>query len=293
MAEAERVIDRILDFARNDERVRAVYLDGSRTDPTVTPDSYQDFDVVYVVTDVTSFVSDPGWIRALGTPVIVQEPDKPEYGWGTTEQQVDGYAWLMILDSGVRIDLGMQSVATAPARFLQDRLRQVLMDKDGLLPPAPQPTNEGFWEKRPGEGEYLACCNEFWWCLNNVAKAIAREQYPMAVTHLQDPVRAMLFKILGWYVGDLHGWRISVGKQGKYLDLLLPADDYAQLLKTFPHADPDDLWDAVFAMTALFRKTGEHVAVSHGYRYPEEWDTGMTKFLQAVQRGELPGAMRL
>ncbi len=39
----------ILDTAREDERIRAVYLGGSRTNPNAAPDLFQDYDVVYIV----------------------------------------------------------------------------------------------------------------------------------------------------------------------------------------------------------------------------------------------------
>jgi aminoglycoside 6-adenylyltransferase len=56
------MLDLILGTARQDVRIRAVILNGSRANPNVTPDRFQDFDIVYVVTDLTPFVEDPAWI---------------------------------------------------------------------------------------------------------------------------------------------------------------------------------------------------------------------------------------
>ncbi len=45
------MFDLILDTARADERIRAVILNGSRANPNAPRDPFQDFDIVYLVTD--------------------------------------------------------------------------------------------------------------------------------------------------------------------------------------------------------------------------------------------------
>ena len=69
------MLDLILNFARNDERVRAVILNGSRVNPEAPKDFFQDFDAVYFVTDIESFKADPDWIEVFGELMILQLPD--------------------------------------------------------------------------------------------------------------------------------------------------------------------------------------------------------------------------
>lgn len=45
----------ILNVAKNDERIRAVYMNGSRTNQNVKKDIFQDFDIVYVVRQTKPF----------------------------------------------------------------------------------------------------------------------------------------------------------------------------------------------------------------------------------------------
>ena len=47
----------------SDERVRAVYLNGSRTNPNAPKDRFQDYDVVYVVTDTKPYYEKHDWIN--------------------------------------------------------------------------------------------------------------------------------------------------------------------------------------------------------------------------------------
>ena len=49
MRSEEEMMNLILQVAKDDERVRAVYLNGSRTNPNAPKDRFQDYDVVYVV----------------------------------------------------------------------------------------------------------------------------------------------------------------------------------------------------------------------------------------------------
>ena len=46
MRSEEEMMNLILQVAKDDERVRAVYLNGSRTNPNAPKDRFQDYDVV-------------------------------------------------------------------------------------------------------------------------------------------------------------------------------------------------------------------------------------------------------
>ena len=48
----------ILDLAINDERIRAVTMEGSRANKNAVHDRYSDFDICYVVRDIREFTGD-------------------------------------------------------------------------------------------------------------------------------------------------------------------------------------------------------------------------------------------
>ena len=48
----------ILDFAKQDDRIRAVLLNGSRANSNINPDQFQDFDIVFIVDKLGSFTTD-------------------------------------------------------------------------------------------------------------------------------------------------------------------------------------------------------------------------------------------
>ena len=66
----------ILEIAKNDVRIKAVYMNGSRTNENVPKDIFQDYDIVYVVEDTCSFIEDKDWIKVFGEILYMQYPDE-------------------------------------------------------------------------------------------------------------------------------------------------------------------------------------------------------------------------
>lgn len=76
MRTEEEMFDLILNVAAEDERIRAVYMNGSRINPNVPKDIFQDYDIVYVVTETESFCKDEAWIDCFGKRLYMQSPEK-------------------------------------------------------------------------------------------------------------------------------------------------------------------------------------------------------------------------
>lgn len=278
----------LLGVAREDERIRAVYLNGSRANPNAPRDSYQDYDVVFVVTETAPFLADKSWVLRFGRPLIVQEPDWNDNWAGYSGETPDfskRYAWLMLFDDGNRIDLSIEVREEAIQGACGDGLTVVLLDKDGLLPEIPAPTDAGYHISKPSEGHYLACCNDFWWCLNNVAKGIARDELSYAKYMLEVVVRGELHTMMDWYIGTLAGFGLSTGKHGKYYRKYLPEDVYQRYCRTYAGSDYEEIWAAVDAMCGLFHTLALAVAGAFGYEYRQDEEEGMRVYLGKVRDG--------
>ena len=271
----------VLGFAERDERVRAVAMNGSRTNPRAPKDPFQDYDIVYLVTELDSFIRDPQWIDRFGERTILQTPEDERLRW---PGPVRRYTYLMLFEDGNRIDLRLIHLDERDVYAREDKLTVVLLDKDGCLPALSAPTDEDYWVKRPTPSEYAACCNEFWWVSTYVAKGLWRKEMLYAQEHLHSCVRPMLIRMLEWKVGVLTDFSVSAGKCGKYLERYLPADDWQALLGTYPDGSYEETWRALFAMGALFRDAAESVGRSLHYEYPREEDTRVTAFLRRVEK---------
>ena len=262
-SEAE-MLGLILSTAREDERIRAVILNGSRANPNAPADMFRDYDIVYVVTEVSSFTADPGWIDRFGERAILQEPDDMLGG----QRLPYRYAYLMQFRDGTRIDLTLYQ-ADHLKQMSSDSLSVLLLDKDGSLPPFPPPNESDYWPKAPGAREFAECCNEFWWVMAYPAKGLARGQVIYALALMEQVLRSELFKILNWLIGVRSNFRRNPGKHGANYPELLPPDLYSLLLRTYAVAEAGAAWQALHAFSDLFERAAREVGQAFQYDYPE------------------------
>lgn len=260
----------IINTAREDERIRAVYMNGSRTNPNAPRDIFQDYDIVYVVEDTAPFREDRSWIDRFGKRLYMQCPEENDRLLGKDGDIEHCYGWLIQFADGNRLDLHVQTIEESKRWILEDKLCRILLDKDGLLPPIPESTDEDYYVRRPSEAEFLACCNEFWWCLNNVAKGLWRREIPYVQDMLNLYIRPELVKVLGWKAGLSHDFQISAGKSGKYLFRYLPEDVWKRFLSTYAGANTEEIWEAVMTLCELFNEQAGETAAGLGYEYCRE-----------------------
>ncbi|NLO39886.1 MAG: aminoglycoside 6-adenylyltransferase [Ruminiclostridium sp.] len=284
MRSEQEMFDLILDIAEMDARIRAVCMNGSRANPNVAKDKYRDYDIVYVVTETGSFLKDKSWISRFGDIAIVQEPDSNDLGWGQKADYSRSYCWLMLFKDGNRIDLHIQIKEAMEEEYTTDSLTIPLLDKDNILPPIPPSNDKGYWVKKPTKPQYDGCCNEFWWCLNNVAKGIVRDQFPYAMRMYHETVHAELDKMLEWYIGVNSGFTVTVGMWGKYFKKYLPDELYQLYTKTYSSFEV--LWTTIFAACELFRTVAPLVGKHFGYVYNKSDDDNMMNYLIKMRNNE-------
>jgi aminoglycoside 6-adenylyltransferase len=141
MRSEKEMFDLILGVARKDDRIRAVYMNGSRTNPNAPKDIFQDYDIVYVVSETFPIIKDQNWIRVFGDLLMVQEPDKLDHGIGLDMDFEKTYAYLMLFTDGNRIDLRIQTKEAMIEVYEKDKLTIPLLDKDNCLPSIAAPTD--------------------------------------------------------------------------------------------------------------------------------------------------------
>jgi aminoglycoside 6-adenylyltransferase len=173
----------------------------------------------------------------------------------------------MQLADGVRLDLHVVTRNYAAESLQNGEPYYVLLDKCGCLPDTDYTSDKAYRIKRPDENVFLASCNEFWWCLNNLAKELWRDEPLYVMDMLNGVVRPELIRLLGWRVGTETNFSVSVGKSGKYLDKWLPKRSWERLMATFPPAENDAIWESVFVMCDLFDETAVYLAEKLEFRY--------------------------
>lgn len=269
-----------MEIAHANARILAVYMNGSRTNVNAPKDIFQDYDIVFVVSETRPFIEDKDWLHGFGRILYMQYPDEhPDYP-GDKEHF---YGWLMQFDDGVRIDLHVESVPHALEHIHDDKLCRILLDKGNILPPVPEATDADYYVRKPTEAQFLACANEFWWCTNNLAKGLWREEMPYVQDMANAVVRKQLEQMLSWKVGIKTGFTVSVGKSAKYLCRWLEKKEYQRYLDTYFGGNVNDGWDAVFLMCEIFSQTARTNARELGYGYDTEEEKAAFSFLKHVR----------
>ncbi|HZD58111.1 MAG TPA: aminoglycoside 6-adenylyltransferase [Anaerolineales bacterium] len=279
MRSQQQMLDLIVGTAEQDERIRVVIMNGSRANPEAPQDIFQDFDIVYLVTDIAAFKNNPEWIKRFGEIMIMQMPDDME---DPPPSDDGGFAYLMQFTDGHRIDLNLFPVARLN-ELEKDSQSLLLVDKDGIMGPFDPPSDADYRPRPPTAKAFSDCCNEFWWVCPYVAKGLWREEIVYAKYVFERAAREQLMKMLIWYVGQETQFTCSPGKYGKYLKHYLEPALWAMLEKTYSDASYEGTWEALHMMCNLFRMAATRVARHFGFDYPHTDDSRVSAHLQHVR----------
>ncbi|MDO7908638.1 aminoglycoside 6-adenylyltransferase [Paenibacillus sp. JX-17] len=280
MRSEQEMMNLIISVAQQDQRIRAAAMNGSRTNVRAPRDPFQDYDIVYLVTDVRSFVRTPTWIDVFGERVILQTPED------SVIFPADGssrYPYLMLFQDGNRVDLTLLPITERETYCREDRLTVILLDKDGIMPQLPSPSDLDYQVQRPSAKAFADCCNEFWWVSTYVAKGLWRQEILYAMDSLRY-VRDMLIRMMEWRVGVEQHFNVSTGKAGKYLKQYLTENDWHDLLASYPPAEEETIWESLITMAGLFRRTSLWVGEQLGFDYNLDEDNQVTGYLRHIRQ---------
>jgi aminoglycoside 6-adenylyltransferase len=279
MRSAEEIKQLIMDKAASDERIRAVLLNGSRANSKVAADKYQDFDIVYIVTDKNSFTGNHGWVDYFGERIIWQLPGQMCFGDSGAGVS---FSYLLLFKDGNRVDLTLFPLDKMAAHFKRDSLTIVLLDKDNLFANTPAPHDGDYLIKKPGEQLFTDTCNEFWWVSTYVAKGLLRREVTYAKQMLETVVRPMFMQMVEWHIGVTTNFSVSFGKGGKFMQQYLQPALYETLLLTYANHEIQNNWQALFIMTALFGEFARAVAAALNFKYNLDEEQNVTAYLRQL-----------
>ena len=282
MRSEKEILDLIIKVAKEDERIRAAFIGGSRCNPNAPRDIFQDYDVEFIVRETKSFREDKRWIDRFGKRLYMQCPDDNIFYPSEPDNR---YAWLIQFADGVRLDLTVCTLEYRLPLLKNDRMYRILIDKDNCIPPLDENrlSDSEFWVKRPTQDEFTAACNEFWWCLNNVAKGLWRDEIPYVMDMINMIIRPQLLKLIEWKIGIQTNFKVSIGKSGKYMHRWLTGETYQRYLDTYSAAERDAIWKSVFVMCDMVDEMAAEIVYSLGFEYNKEEAINSRAYLEHVR----------
>ena len=283
MRTENEIMDLIIGTAKNDDRIRAVVLNGSRADDFILyKDKYQDYDIVYLVTDFQYFVDNKSWIDIFGERIMLEMPAYKD----VEPSDYNGYFnYQMLFVDGNRIDLTFASVDNVSELAEDDEVGRVLLDKDNRFAGVEYDNGKKYFIKEPSKMDFENKCNSFWWSTQNIAKGLKRKELSY-VMKMFNWVRDNLDDVISWYIGMHNDFNVSSGKMGRYFEKYLDNDLWEKYVSTYPSGEYDEIWLSLFTMCDLFKQLAVEIADKYSYDYPHQDDKLMTEHLSRLRNNE-------
>ena len=158
-----------------------------------------------------------------------------------------------------------------------------MTDKDCRIKRDIVPTDIDYHVRKPSAREYDDCCNEFWNVTPYVIKGLCRKEILFAIDHFNQIVRHELLRMISWKVGIETGFKLSVGKNYKFIERYISEDLWEKLLSTYRMDSYENIWEALFLCHQLFRAVSGEVAERLHYAYPE-YDRNITKYTRDMYK---------
>ena len=260
----QEILGLILETAKK-LQVDAVALSGSRTNPKVQTDEFQDYDLVYVVDDIDNLTSDLSWLDQFGKRIIEQEVTLGHRR-----------LYLMLFEDGNRIDLTICPKEHINEWVASEADYTVLVDEKGLFE-SYSPSPERHWIHPASNSDFEKSCNEFWWVSAYVVKGICRKQIIYATDHLYGICQQELLKILAWQIASDRG-AVDIGKNYKYLFNYLPIEKEKEFSALLDFSSLDKITQSLLATMEFFHQEAQYLAQKMSFKYEKEVAERMMRY---------------
>ena len=276
----------MVQWAQQQQSVRAILLTSSRANPSVAVDVFSDYDIILVAVDIHPFFEDRTWLGEFGEVLTVyRDPLKYTHG-------VEHFAYVTQYADGIKIDFTLWPIQLLAQVHIDAKLPDsldigyaILMDKDHLTHGLKRPTYEAYIPVPPTETVYANVIEEFFSEATYVAKNLWRDHLLPAKYSLDHVMKHIyLRKMLEWRMEIDHNWRSTPGAYGKGLKTQLDPAIWSALEATYVGAGVEENWQALFRTIELFRKVAIEVSDHLGYTYPNELHDRVQKYLLRVRR---------
>ena len=267
-------LDAILEWARQEDAIRALVVTGSlaRIDDTI--DEYSDLDMQVIATEISSYTEDDSWLDALGE-VWIRYP----------LNQTASYR-LVWFNGGFKVDFQFLAMDTIQGDQLTDeyiRGYQILLDKDDRfrdLPPSPRIFPQA---PPPSAAEVQAAINEFWFEAIHVAQFIRRQEF-WVVKHRDWTMKNNLLRMLEWHARLLRRKPVNTWLLGRRIADWTDDVSYTAVEQIWAGWDAQALWDALLLQLELFSRLSLELANTLQFNYDESRFRKITAYIHLQWR---------
>lgn len=285
------VVQKIMNWAEQQDNVRVLILYSSRTYPGARVDLLSDYDLLLIVRDIQPYFTDKSYLDELGKVLVVyKNPIGQENGF-------DSFGDTTLYEDGIKIDYGFLPVAwlewVRSQGHLPDELENgyvVLLDKDGLTSGLKAPTYKAYIPEKPSAEEYQALVEEFFNETTYVAKNLWRDELFFWKFNLDYYMKnVLLLRMMEWRMEIDNNWSVKAGAHGRGIKKHFDLATWKELEATYAGAGIAENWQALFKTIDLFRKLSLEVGERMGFTYPRDLDSRVVEYLHKIH-ALAPGA---
>lgn len=279
MRNLQETLNQLIAFAKADDNIRALVLQGSFVNPNAPIDEFSDLDPLFFVKDLSPFIHHEAWKYHFGDPISFYHDD------GAIVGDFKWYTRLVLYRDGLKIDFGFQSIGNAHLANHMP-LYKIYLDKDDILPEPEVVDERKFYVTKPDEVTFQTVLNNFFWDSTYVVKALARDELVFA-KYMAYQLHRKINCLLAWYVGAKHDFQVNIGAHLRYLKRYLTEQEWHMVMATYASSEPSSCIKALKVMFKLTKYLGQFIAKTMGYAYPLKHDIDVNGYCDRVINSKL------
>ena len=254
-----RLLPKVLDWARQEELIRALVITGSLARGDGSTDQWSDLDAQIIARDYASYIADDAWLDKLGEV------------WIRFPRHRDAPYKLVWFAGGLKVDFQFLNVGAIQEMMRSGHLSDeylrgyvVALDKDALfrtLPPSPRIFPQ---PDRPSEQRVTAIVNEFYFEAIHVAQFIRRREF-WVVKYRDWTMKCALLQMLEWHARACSAEPVNTWLLGKRIREWTGEATYAALTGLWSNWDAAALWGSLLQQIELFGRLSRELGEAQAY----------------------------
>ncbi len=262
------IYEKFLDFCKNNDLVLAIYLEGSRVYAKEFIDDYSDYDFLVLVSDIKPFVEDEKFLYNFGEILIMQKPSDSYYQPYDYSGK-EPFTYLVQFKGKERLDINFVDISNYQEYVDKYEPIEEIYNKDKIEYISISDNSNVFNITKPTEKEYFDCVNEFYWISLYVAKALNRQELINAIKIYKDYYLKMFMKMLSFKIGHKNDYKISLGKNYRFIKNYLSSWEYKDVVSLYYIANKDDLYSKIFITMDKFTVISREVSNLLGFKFTD------------------------
>jgi len=277
--DANQLLQRILGWARQEDRVIGLIMTGAQTQQEGASDGLSDHDLELIFTDYRPFADDDAWLHQF-EPVWVYQPLFQDQEYPTR---------LVVYEGGNKVDFTLADprrvldmVERGRLDDLYERGYQVLLDKTGLTRDLPRPSGGFPIVPLPEQADFQTVVEEFWFEAAHIPKYLLRDE--LWVVKFRDwTMKCDLLKLLEWHAIATSAEPVDVRYIGTHANRWVDEQTWSELQDVFARFAAADSWRALLASMKLMRRLGREIQQHSDLIYPQQVDDHISAYILSFE----------